>query len=119
MKIAKLFILAMLCSAGCSRLREEVSPRVSDILSNPRKYEGKEVHIAGTVTEAFSIYRAGYFRVDDGSGSMVVFSTQISPRQGQHIDARGMVEQAYTIGNNQVVVLVEKTNQPEPQKVLK
>jgi RPA family protein len=118
MKIAKLFVFAMLCSAGCNRLREEVSPRVSDILSEPRKYEGKLVHIAGTVTETFSIYRAGYFRVDDGSGSMVVVSTQISPRRGQHIDARGTLEQAYTIGNNQMVVLVEKTNQPE-QKVAK
>jgi RPA family protein len=119
MKFAKLFIFAILCSAGCNRFREEVSPRVSDILSDPRKYEGKEVHIAGTVTEAFSIYRAGYFRVDDGSGSMVVVSTQISPRQGQHINACGAVEQAYTIGNNQMVVLVEKRNRPELQKVPK
>jgi hypothetical protein len=119
MKIGKLFVFAMLCSAGCNRLREEVSPRVSDILTDPRRYEGKEVHIAGTVTEAFSIYRAGYFRVDDGSGSMVVVSTQISPRQGQHIDARGTVEQAYTIGDNQMIVLVEKTNRPEPQRVQK
>jgi hypothetical protein len=45
---------------------------------------------------------------------MVVVSTQISPRQGQHIDARGTVEQAYTIGDNQMIVLVEKTNRPEP-----
>jgi hypothetical protein len=50
---------------------------------------------------------------------LVVVSTQILPRQGQRIDACGTVEQAYTIGANQMIVLVEKTNRPETQKVQK
>lgn len=44
MRIVKLFIFLMLGSAGCNNSAEGVSPRVSDILSNPRRCEGKEVH---------------------------------------------------------------------------
>jgi cytochrome c-type biogenesis protein CcmE len=105
----------MLFGAACDRIREQVSPRISDILSDPRKFDGKEVRISGRVTEVASIYRAGYFRVEDGSGAIVVVTTRIPPREGQRIVARGVVEQAYTIGQKQMIVVIEAPHRSEDQ----
>jgi len=67
----------------------------------------KTVPESGKVTEVASIYRAGYFRVDDGSGAIVVVTIRIPPREGQTIVARGVVEQAYTIGQKRRIVLIQ------------
>lgn len=107
--------LMMLIGAACDRIREQVSPRISDILSDPRKFDGKEVQFTGRVTEVASIYRAGYFRVDDGSGAIVVVTTRIPPREGQTIVARGVVEQAYTIGQKQMIVVIETPHWADSQ----
>ncbi len=80
---------------------------------------GKEVRVAGTVTDVFSVYRVGYFQVDDGSGRIAVVTTQISPRQGQRVEARGVVEQAYTMGDKQMVVVVEKAHREDGSSAAK
>ncbi len=107
--IATVITFALAFCAGCTKVREQVSPQIADIISNPRNFDGKEVQITGVVTDAFSFYRAGYFRLSDGTGSIAVVTTQISPRQGEQVEARGVVEQAYTIGSDQMLVIVEKS----------
>jgi cytochrome c-type biogenesis protein CcmE len=119
MKFIAMAILAMTLGIGCQKLREEVNPKIAEILKNPRNFDGKDVRVTGTVTDAFSVYRAGYFRISDGSGTIAVVTSQISPRQGDQIEAHGVVEQAYTIGSNQMLVIVERSPRVEASKVTK
>ncbi len=119
MKSITTVILAMAIGAGCGKLREQVNPKIADIIATPRNFDGKEVRVTGIVTEVYSVYRAGYFRISDGTGMIAVVTTQISPRQGQQVEARGTVEQAYTIGSNQMLVIVERSARAETVKVNK
>ncbi len=119
MKFNTTALLGMILVTGCQKPNEEVNPKIADIIGNPRNFDGKDVRVSGTVTDAFSVYRAGYFRISDGSGTIAVVTNQISPPQGQQVEARGVVEQAYTIGSDQMLVIIERRARVEASKVTK
>jgi len=51
---------------------------------------------------------ASYFCVDGGSSAIVMVTTQVAPREGQMIVPRGVVKQAYTIGQKRRMVLINR-----------
>ncbi|MDD5702898.1 MAG: hypothetical protein PHU23_12710 [Dehalococcoidales bacterium] len=97
----------MVFAAGCT------STKISDILGNPDKYDGKEVSVSGKVTEKYWVdilgITAGACQIDDGSGKIWVITKQEPPEEGEKASARGSVEVAGKIGNRSFgTVIVEK-----------
>lgn len=96
--------LTALFAAGCA-LRTEIR----QILADPRAYEGKLVTVDGEVTNAFSLVFIKYFELNDGTGTLGVVSDKPLPAKGQRLKVTGEVREAFSLGDRNITVLVEKS----------
>ncbi len=104
------FLLATLLLAACSS-----SPRIDDIMSDPRGYVDNTVTVEGKVTDAFSLVLVKYYTVSDGSGSINVVTARTLPAVGQKVKVRGTVTEVFSIGPKRLIVLMED-DPPAPGK---
>lgn len=81
---------------------------IGKITENPREYAGKSVVIKGEVNEIFSLLVVKYFSLKDNTGEMIVVSAKPLPKRGATIKVKGKVEEAFSIGDQQLMVLVEE-----------
>jgi hypothetical protein len=88
--VALLALLAF--EAGCD------STRISDITSNPGRYQGKSVTVAGEVTQSFALLGMGAYQINDGTGSLWVISTGSGvPGKGIRVEVTGQFQSGVTI----------------------
>ena len=83
------------------------STSIGKIVDKPRDYAGKQVNISGEVTEVFSFFIVKYFTVRDKTGEIIVVSSKALPKKGTEIKVHGTVEEAFSIGDKQLLVLIE------------
>jgi hypothetical protein len=94
----------LLVTLGCDQIS---STSIGKIIENPRKYAGNQVTINGEVTDSFSFFVVKYFVIRDGTGEVAVVTTRPLPKKGERIKVSGTVEEAFSIGDKQLLVLVE------------
>ena len=80
---------------------------ISKLLQDPRGYEGKEVMVSGMVVEVISILVLKYFVVRDDTGEIAVITQRPLPRKGEKVKVYGKIEEAFSLGDQQMIVLVE------------
>jgi len=80
---------------------------IKDILDNPRQFSGKELQIKGQVVDIFSLIVVKYFMVQDKTGEITVVTSQPLPKKGEIIRVKGKVEEAFSLGDKQLLVFVE------------
>lgn len=80
---------------------------IGKVTSNPRAYVGREIAIAGTVTERFSLFIVKYFDLRDSSGSIMVVTDKPLPAVGAQIRVRGNLKEGFSLGEQQSLVFVE------------
>lgn len=97
--------LVLLLSAGCSSL---MATPIKKIIDNPRDYSAKPVTISGEVTEIFSLFVIKYFVVKDSSGEIIVVTQKPLPAKGSKITVKGNVQEAFSLGDQQLIVIMEK-----------
>ena len=107
--IFRVLVIFSLLLAGCTSL--STTP-INKILDNPRDYAGKPVTISGEVTEVFSFLVIKYFTVKDKTGQIVVVTERPLPNVGAKIVVKGTVEEAFSIGDKRLIVIVEKEPSP-------
>lgn len=90
---------------GCSAM---FPTPIKKILENPREYSGRTVTISGKVTEVVGLVFVQYFVVKDSTGEITVITAKPLPRRGSDITVKGKVQQAFAIGDRQLIVIVEK-----------
>ena len=71
--------------------------RIADIISDPNRYEGQEVAIAGEVTEASNWALRCVFRVADGTGNILVLYQNTCPDVGRRVRVRGVVKTLFRV----------------------
>lgn len=70
---------------------------IADIEANPSKYLDKEVAVAGTVKDSYGIsipgtpIRGGAYKIDDGTGSIWIFTEEAVPSKGTQIGVKGKI----------------------------
>jgi hypothetical protein len=70
---------------------------IGDIEANPTRYQNKEVVIAGTVQDSYGInipgtkVRGGAYKIDDGTGSIWIFTEEGVPTKGAQVGVRGVL----------------------------
>ncbi len=84
-----------------------MSTPIKKIIDNPRDYAGKTVTIAGEVGDVFSLVVLKYFVVKDATGEITVITKKPLPKQGTRIKVTGTVQEAFSIGDQQLIVIVE------------
>lgn len=86
------------------------SQKISDITSDPGRFQGKEINVAGRVTGlSVGALHTGLYQIDDGTGKLVVFSeTRGAPAEGAYVGVKGRIVPTFTfMGKNYVTVLRE------------
>jgi hypothetical protein len=98
-------IIFALLLAGCP-------PRTSieHINRDPGRYAHKDVTIVGRVGGSFGALGSGVFQVDDGTGTMWVFSQSFGvPSNGAKVAVTGTVEQGFTFGGRAFATILRET----------
>lgn len=68
------------------------SSSITEVLTDPGRYRDGDVTVAGKVTESVGFLGYGFFKVDDGTGTIWVFSRSGLPRQGAQVIVTGSVK---------------------------
>lgn len=102
---ALLLSFAGILLAGCPP-RESIAK----INQDPGRFAGKEIAIAGRVTDSFGAMGSGVFLVDDGTGTMWVFSERYGiPASGTKLAVVGRIEQGFAFGGRNFAVIMRET----------
>ncbi len=78
-------------SAGCA------TKTVNHVLADPARYAHREVSLAGRVVESVSVAGKGFYRLEDPTGRLWVFSTRGVPRKGATVKVKGRVHDGFDI----------------------
>ena len=91
---------------GCERTK------ISDINRDPSRFAGKEVTVAGEVTNSFGALNQGAFEIDDGTGRLWVVSSGFGvPAQGARVAVTGQVQSGVTVGGRSFANVLRETKQ--------
>ncbi len=112
-KVGLAILLSSLMLSGCSGL---FSTPIGKILADPRAYAGKTVTVSGEVTQIFSLVFLKYFRVRDETGEIVIVTDKPLPKVGTKISVKGTVQEAFSIGDQQLIVIVEQSKPGETKQ---
>lgn len=104
--IIRLFLAATLALglAACDRTE------IGKIVGDPGTYMDKEVQVGGEVTESFGMLNYGVYRIDDGTGTLWVYSaTRGVPAKGTRVGVQGTITPTlFFLGRNFATVMNEK-----------
>jgi hypothetical protein len=105
MLLAVAVSLGSLCLMGCPQRTS-----IERIKRDPGRFAGKEVTIAGLVTNSFGAMGTGVFEVDDGSGRMWVYSERYGiPGRTAKLAVTGRVEQGFSFGGRNFALVLRET----------
>lgn len=100
-----LLSLAGLLLAGCPH-REGIAK----INQDPARFAGKEISIAGQVTDSFGAAGSGVFQMDDGTGTIWVFSKGYGvPGGGAKVAVTGVIQQGFAFGGRNFATILMET----------
>jgi hypothetical protein len=89
---------------------------ISKILESPSKYHNKIVTIKGKVTESFLVFGKGYFMLSEAvipskialiPSKIAVIPSKTFPKVGEEVQIKGMVKNAFVIGDKSLTVIME------------
>lgn len=100
-----LILLGCLFVAGCPR-RESIAK----IDRDPGRFKGRDIAIAGRVTSSFGALGGGVFQIDDGTGTMWVFSEHYGvPAEGAKLAVVGHLQEGFTFGTRSFATILIET----------
>jgi hypothetical protein len=102
---AVLVILTTLLLAGCP-------PRVSirDINRDPGRYANRDISVGGRVSNSFGAMGNGVYEIDDGTGTMWVYSQGFGvPASGSKVGVTGQISQGFSFGGRSFAVILRET----------
>jgi len=106
-RITLLLFLLVSFAIACNGI---ISTPISNIIDNPRDYDGKRVTVSGEVTETFSFFVLKYFIVDDKTGTIAVVTQKVLPKKGAKIRVKGEVKEMFSLGDTQTLVIIEDSD---------
>jgi hypothetical protein len=86
-RLATLLVAVAACgTVGCTGATE-----IDKLLSNPEQYNGEEVKVRGTVTNAVRIPLVDIriYHVQDATGEVVVLTSEELPSRGDEVSVKG------------------------------
>jgi hypothetical protein len=72
---------------------------VNHVLADPHRYHNREITLRGRIVESASIAGKGFYRLEDPTGRLWIFSTRGVPRKGAHVQVKGRVYDAFDISS--------------------
>jgi hypothetical protein len=109
-KISKTISIILLSSLLLCHCNGLFTTPINKILENPRNYTGKTVTVSGEVSRVFSLFIIKYFVVKDKTGEITIVTEKSLPKVGAKIKVKGTVKEAFSIGDQQLIVIFEKND---------
>ena len=104
-----LLVLAVLGIASVAGCKSKVTP-IKTLLDDPGRFDGQEVNVAGDVTAAVGVLGYGAYRLNDGTGTILVVTKNAgAPREGAKVGVTGTFRSAFTLGTETAAVIQETT----------
>ena len=100
-----LILSGLVAALGCA------GKTINDVLADPQRYANQDVEIAGNVVESFSVVGKGFYRIQDDTGKLWVYSSKGVPRKGARVSVKGKIRDGFDFGS-----LGEVIPLPEPVK---
>jgi len=68
--------------------------KIGDIQKEPSKYEDKNISVRGSISEVMSMpaVKEGFYKIDDGTGSIWVITQVGTPEKGKTYSVKGTVK---------------------------
>ena len=106
-KFVALFVLigATLLFTACPS-----QTNIRKINANPERYRGKEVGLAGRVTDSYGAMGVGAYEIDDGTGRIWVATRRGVPSRGAHVGAKGYVHNGFSFAGRSFGTVMEETD---------
>lgn len=111
----KLFLVVL--TLGIALFAAACPKRISigEIQANPSKYYGKSIAVAGTVRDSYGVsvpltnIRGGIYKIDDGTGSIWIFTQESVPSKGAQLGVKGEIQNGVNYnGKNYGLGMMEK-----------
>jgi hypothetical protein len=83
---------------------------IAKINADPDRYRGKEVGIAGRVTNSYGALGTGAYEIDDGTGRIWVATTRGVPSKGSRIGAKGYIHNGFNFAGRNFGTVMEETD---------
>ena len=83
---------------------------IGKINADPGRYRGKEVGIAGTVTNSYGVIGNGAYEIDDGTGRIWVATRRGVPARGARVGAKGYVHNGFSWAGHSYGTVLEETD---------
>jgi hypothetical protein len=102
--------LAALASSCALGLR---SPDISELRSNPGRYQNRSVNIDGVVTSSWGVPLVPFrmYKVDDGTGEVTVLSQgSRTPTRGARVRVKGKVNEVAVFGGQALGLHLREEN---------
>jgi hypothetical protein len=107
--IILIVIVIVLGGVAWYYFRQTRHPRIEDILTNPRAYQGKLVTIEGEITDRTSFFTVlKFYKVRDKTGEIIVVTKGALPEVREKVRVGGKVDDAFPIGDQKLLVFVEE-----------
>jgi hypothetical protein len=83
---------------------------IAKITANPDRYRGKEVGIAGRVTDSYGALGVGAYELDDGTGRIWVATRRGVPSRGAHVGAKGYIHNGFSFAGRSFGTVIEESD---------
>ena len=83
---------------------------IAKINANPDRYRGKEVGIAGRVTDSYGAMGVGAYEIDDGTGKIWVATRLGVPSRGSRVGAKGYIHNGFNFAGRSFGTVMEETD---------
>ena len=99
------FVICAIFLTGCP-----TRTSIAEINRDPGKYSGKEITVAGKVSDSFGALGTGVFQIDDGTGRLWVFSQNYGvPGSGAKVAVTGRLQQGFSFGGRSFALALRQT----------
>lgn len=86
-------LVIALAVTGCAQ------KTVNDVMADPSRYADRNITLKGAVVESYSVAGHGFYRIEDTTGRLWIFSRRGVPRKGAHVQVKGKIKDGFDISS--------------------
>ena len=84
-------LVVVVLASGCA------SRTVNDVLADPHRYANRNIALEGRVIESYSVAGTGFYRLEDTTGRLWIFSSRGVPRKGASVEVKGKIHDGFDL----------------------
>ncbi|MGH9322974.1 MAG: hypothetical protein ACRD3V_24190 [Vicinamibacteria bacterium] len=72
---------------------------VNHVLADPARYAHQDIRLSGKVVESLSVAGRGFYRIEDPTGRLWIFSSKGVPRKGATVRVKGRIHDGFDLSS--------------------